>query len=64
MKTWLSTSEAGEHLNRSARWVREQIEEGNLRARSFTGGIRPSYRIHIDDLKAFERENFRWTTDE
>lgn len=54
-RTWLSTEDAARDLGMvSARWVRKQIELGNLPAVAMVGERRIIYRIRARDWRAFK----------
>lgn len=56
---WFSTQQAAQRLGMTGEWVRQQIAEERLVARYFTFGGRRTYRIHVLDLRDFERRYMR-----
>lgn len=53
-KEWFTTSEVGDLLGYSDRWVRRQIELGRLKATAFDAGSRRTLRVHREDLSRFK----------
>jgi len=54
MDQWIGTEEAAREIGGvTARWLRMQILNGNLPARTLLTGRRVTYRIRRSDLKVF-----------
>lgn len=53
-KEWFTTSDIGDLLGFSDRWVRRQVELGRLKATAFDAGSRRTLRIHQTDLIRFK----------
>jgi excisionase family DNA binding protein len=62
-KEWMTTSEVGDLLGFSDRWVRRQVELGRLKAIAFDAGSRRTLRVHRRDLAAFQSHYLRDATD-
>ncbi len=58
---WLSADQAGARVGMTGEWVRRQIVAGRLRATVYTTGRRRTYRIRLDDWKAFLSDFSRGT---